>query len=134
MSSLHEHRPRSQINILSTRLLRVMSARLLRVMSARLLRVMSARLLRVMSARLLRKSVANVCVPGHQQICCRKAIIDLVLGVLVWSELADMPSHPLADAKLGDVASHLDISGQHTVCQQTFALCRQKIIKDGPDN
>ena len=78
--------------------------------------------------------MAKVCVPGSEHICCRKALIDLVLGVLVWSELADTPSHPLADAKLGDVTSHLDIGGEHTVGQQTFALCRQKRIKDEQDN
>ena len=48
--------------------------------------------------------------------------------VLVWSELADMPSHPLADVKLSDVTSHLDIGGEQTIGQQTFAPCRQKRI------
>ena len=35
-------------------------------------------------------------------------------------------THPLTDAKLGDVTSHLDIGGEQTIGQQTFALCRQK--------
>ena len=49
--------------------------------------------------------------------------------MLVWSELADMPSHPLADAKLGDVTSHLNIGGEQTVGQQTFALCNIELIR-----